>query len=221
MRTPGSIAIYRQETLRIKSTLVLACAAALSLYIWLQFAPRYFYETGILDRHGRHVPLLFAHILATSLGLFAGPFLLWSGFRKAPLAVHRTVGLVYLLGGGAGTFAGIVLSIVAKHRAPAFYVGTFFLGLVWLAAAGIAYRAIRNRQIDVHKEWMIRSYVLTWSFVACRIPELSFVQSLGPGGDSTVLWASWAVPLFIAEVAIQWRRTAARSSQPSGVRTSA
>lgn len=186
---------------------LLFLAAASSLYIWMQFAPRYFYSTGILDKHRLHVPLLFAHIVTASFGLFTGPFLLWSGFRRSPLPVHRTIGLVYLIGGGLGTSAGILLSTMVTHRAPAFYLGTFVLGVVWLTAAAMAYRAIRSRRIDAHREWMIRSYVLTWSFVGCRIPDLQLVQSLGPGGDTTILWATWSVPLFLTEVVLQWRRT--------------
>ncbi|MEO8125443.1 MAG: DUF2306 domain-containing protein [Bryobacteraceae bacterium] len=197
------------------AVLLLACAAASSIFIWLQFAPRYFFQTGILNKHQRHVAWLFLHILTASSALFTGPFLLWSGFRKAPMAIHRKIGVVYLIGGGLGTSAGMLLSTVAKHRAPAFYLGTFFLGLVWLTAAFMGYRAIRNRQVEAHQEWMIRSYVLTWSFVACRIPDLSIVQSLGPGGDSTILWATWSVPLFFTEVVLQWRRSGARPARSS------
>jgi hypothetical protein len=192
---------------RAGTALLLGCAAVSSLYIWLRFAPRYFYETGILDRHGTHIPWLLAHIVTASLALFTGPFLLWSGLRRTPLPIHRRIGLVYLIGGGGGVLAGIVLSTIVKHKAPSFYLATFFLGLVWISAAFMAYRAIRNRRVDAHKEWMIRSYVLTWSFVACRIPEIPLVQSLGPGGETTILWATWSVPLFFTEVALQWRRT--------------
>ena len=195
--------------------LVLTAAAASSIWIWSQFAPRYFYQTGILDRHRPHVVWLLLHILTASSALFTGPFLLWSGFRRAFLPFHRKIGIVYLVGGSLGTSAGMLLSSVVKHRAPAFYFATFFLGLIWLTAASMAYRAIRNRQIEAHQEWMIRSYVLTWSFVACRIPDLSIVQALGPGGDTTILWATWSVPLFITEVVLQWRRGSARAARSS------
>ncbi len=198
---------------RIRTKLLLASAALASLFIWARFAPRYFYQDGILDRHVHHLSWLLFHVAAASLGLLAGPFLLWSGLRRAPLRIHRTAGLVYLVGGGAGVLAGMILSTIVKHHAPAFYVGTFFLGVVWISAALMAYRSIRNRQIEAHKEWMIRSYVLTWSFVACRLPSLAIVQTLGPGGDTTILWATWTVPLFFTEVALQWHRTAGRKCE--------
>lgn len=206
-------ALGRSKLPRLITVLLLVCAAAYSMYVWGQFVPRYFYQKGILARHEYHVPWLFIHIVTATSALFTGPFLLWSGLRRAPLRFHRKIGLVYLIGGGLGTSAGMVLSTVATHRAPAFYVGTFFLGVIWLAAALMAYRAIRNRQIEAHQEWMIRSYVLTWSFVACRIPDMSIVQSLGPGGDSAVLWASWSVPLFFTEVVLGWRRSGARQAR--------
>ena len=210
LTTPGG-----SRLLRGIAVVLLVCAAGSSIFIWSQFAPRYFFQAGILDRHQGHVPWLVLHILTASSALFTGPFLLWSGSRRAPLAIHRKIGLVYLIGGSLGTSAGMVLSIAARHRAPAFYVGTFFLGVVWLAAASMAYRAIRNRRVEAHQEWMIRSYVLTWSFVACRIADLSIVQSLGPGGDTTILWATWSVPLFLTEVALQWRRSSGHPGRAS------
>src|SRR5882724_2308603 len=60
--------------------LFLATAAASSVLIWSQFAPRYFYQTSILDRHRPHAVWLFLHILTASSALFTGPFMLWSGF---------------------------------------------------------------------------------------------------------------------------------------------
>lgn len=79
--------------------LLLSAAAISSAVIWWQFAPRYFYQPGILDRHSLHIPWLFLHILAASAALFTGPFLLWSGHRRSPLSLHRPIGFVYLVGG--------------------------------------------------------------------------------------------------------------------------
>ena len=46
------------------------------------------------------------------------------------------------------------------------------LAIFWLVSTGMTYLAIRNRRIQTHKEWMIRSYVLTFFFVNARLwPE--------------------------------------------------
>ena len=54
---------------------------------------------------------------------------------------------------------------------------------------------------------MIRSYVLVWSFVLCRliakIPPLAFLGELG--GGAALGWLSWLIPLAIAEICLQWK----------------
>jgi heme/copper-type cytochrome/quinol oxidase subunit 3 len=86
------------------------------------------------------------------------------------------------------------------------YVATFTLAIAWYAAAGMAYRAIRHGRVDQHRQWVIRSYVLTLTFVACRMAMKSPVLSaLGPEAITAVVWASWIGPLLITEVALQWR----------------
>jgi hypothetical protein len=52
---------------------------------------------------------------------------------------------------------------------------------------------------------MIRSYVLVWSFVFCRIASrVSDIDELGNG--QAFIWLSWVAPLMLCEIALQWRR---------------
>jgi hypothetical protein len=78
------------------------------------------------------------------------------------------------------------------------------LATAWLLAASMAYRAVRNRRYDAHRDWMVRSYVLAWSFVFCRI--VSRVPTVGELGDGQAfIWLSWIAPVLLCEVALQWR----------------
>jgi hypothetical protein len=100
------------------------------------------------------------------------------------------------------------------------------LAIFWLVSSGMAYLAIRNRRVQPHKEWMIRSYVLTFFFVNARLwPELPLIRTLGTPMERSVIstWLAWVLPLFIAEVLIQWknverseavRRASSRSLEP-------
>lgn len=77
----------------------------------------------------------------------------------------------------------------------------------------MAWRAIRNRRIEAHRDWVIRSYVLTFSFVVCRLAmRLPAVESLGPETATAVVWVTWALPLFLTEVALQWSRGSSQRS---------
>jgi Predicted membrane protein (DUF2306) len=42
------------------------------------------------------------------------------------------------------------------------------LALAWMLTTGMALIAIRRSLVDQHKEWMIRSYVVTFGFVTFR-----------------------------------------------------
>lgn len=56
---------------------------------------------------------------------------------------------------------------------------------------------------------MIRSYVLVWSFVFCRIASRPFVLD----GDGFI-WLSWVGPILICEMVLQWGEGA--SKRPRG-----
>jgi hypothetical protein len=64
----------------------------------------------------------------------------------------------------------------------------------------------------LHKEWMVRSYLVTFAFVWFRfiqdnLPGLT--ARMGSSGDdaaSSVAWLSWTVPLAVYEVVLQGRR---------------
>jgi hypothetical protein len=79
----------------------------------------------------------------------------------------------------------------------------------------MGYRAIANRQVCVHREWMIRTYVLTWTFVGCRIVQgYTTLPGLGADGVTALVWLNWIVPLGIAQLMIEWRRGAPGPNHP-------
>lgn len=84
-----------------------------------------------------------------------------------------------------------------------------FLTLAWVTTSSMALTAVLHRQFAAHREWMIRSYVVTFAFVVFRL-----LKTLDPFHDLPAVvdsvtrgWLCWAVPLLFTEVALQWRRT--------------
>lgn len=188
---------------------VLGISLATAATIWWLHAPSFFTVSQATYRdHWPHAFWMLLHVVGGTGMLFTGPFLLWSGFRRRVPKVHRWVGRLYLVTGVAGAASGGVLSVIANHEPRALFVATFFLSITWLLVAGMAYRAIRNRRIEAHREWVIRSYVLTWTFVFCRLamktPVFGF---LGIEGVTATVWMSWVMPLIVTEIMLQWRRT--------------
>lgn len=66
--------------------------------------------------------------------------------------------------------------------------------------------AVRRRDFDHHKLWMIRNYVVTLSFVFFRVMMLIGTElKIGTWDGRLVVftWASWTVPLLITEIIIR------------------
>jgi hypothetical protein len=74
------------------------------------------------------------------------------------MTFHVWCGRVFLL---TGTFVGCSALYMGLHPRLGGIVygfGLFLNGLFWLAAASIAYYAIRLGNVQVPKDWMIRTY---------------------------------------------------------------
>jgi uncharacterized membrane protein YhaH (DUF805 family) len=59
--------------------------------------------------------------------------------------------------------------LVWRNYSP-FGVSVDVLASLWIITAVIAYITARKRQITQHRQWMIRSYAVTFFFVADRVP---------------------------------------------------
>jgi hypothetical protein len=58
---------------------------------------------------------------------------------------------------------------------------------------------------------MIRSYVLSWTFVGCRLATMiDFYPWLGSEGLTAAVWVNWIVPLVVCEIALRWRDGSSR-----------
>jgi len=63
--------------------------------------------------------------------------------------------------------------------------------------------------VEQHREWMIRSYVVTFAFVVFRfVVEAVQVMRIGTIVEQLTLasWICWAVPLLLTEVILQGRK---------------
>jgi Predicted membrane protein (DUF2306) len=112
----------------------------------------------------------------------------------------------------AGVFVGCSALYMGMHprlRGIVYGFGLFLNGLFWLAAAAMAYYAIRAGNVQAHKIWMIRAYILCFAgIVGDRIiPDMAFVSKrIGTEALNDISgWANWAVPLMVVEVLMQIR----------------
>lgn len=179
-----------------------------------------------IQQHAGHFGLVYLHMLGGTLMLSCGAINLYIGATRRHFRHHRLVGRAYLAGGTCAALLALFITLGPSHKADASVIFTnlstslAMLATAWLVAAGMAYRAVRNRRYDSHRDWMIRSYVLAWSFVFCRIvSRVPAVAELGDG--QAFIWLSWIGPVLLCEVALQWRAGAEPAQARTSVRSQA
>ena len=151
------------------------------------------------------------HIVGGSIALFCGLPQFFATLRERHRTLHRWTGRGYL----AGVIVGVTSAwYMSFHSVLGWTVGvaTFFLGVAWVVTTAMALAAILRRQFQAHREWMIRSYVVTFAFVFFRVLfESSLFAGVGTRSErvSTLLWISFMLPPLVTEVVMQWRRTMA------------
>ena len=154
---------------------------------------------------------LLLHIVGGIIALLTGPVQLWLGLSDRGMEWHRRMGIGYMTGVGIGSVGAFHL---ATHTdfGWIFGAGLFGLATAWVATTTLAYLAIKRSLVDQHKEWMIRSYVVTFAFVTFRVIQPA-LQAAKVGTEleqlAVAAWACWAVPLLITELVIQGRKVLA------------
>lgn len=189
-------------------TLLAVAIAFVSMYViryYTHYSPAGFRHYWPQPRRAA----LLLHITCGTLALLSGPLQFSTRLRRRSLQLHRITGRVYLIAVAFGSLGAFILAGTI-HGRWAWAFGLAMLAVAWLATSGMAYYTILRRQIEQHKEWMIRSYVITFGFVTFRaVTDYGPTSHLRPINDLlvTAVWACWVLPLLFAEVILGLRRS--------------
>jgi uncharacterized membrane protein len=154
------------------------------------------------------IPLaVVVHIFGSAIALAVGPLQLSARRRARSIELHRWLGRIYVAGVLCGGVAALVMARVSQGGLPA-HVGFGLLGVLWLGSTAMAYARIRLGDQSAHREWMIRSYALTFAAVTLRI-YLPVSQAIGLPFEpayQTISWLCWVPNLLVAEWLVLRRR---------------
>ena len=158
----------------------------------------------------RFVPgldIVLVHAWSGVFVLIAGAAALYVGWTRRQFRWHKWIGYTYLGSGSINAGAALLASVLSYREPKSLYIATASIAIFWFVFAAMAWRAAWNRRFDTHREWVIRSYVLTWTFVGCRLAaKVDFYPWLGIEGVTAAIWVNWIVPVLLCEVALQWNR---------------
>lgn len=153
----------------------------------------------ILDRF-----LLIPHAVAGIVATFLGPFQFSTRFRQRHLSLHRLMGKIYVI----SICIAAPMALILGQRGftfPMRFVGVI-QPVLWLACTVLAFITARNRQIAVHRQWMVRSYAFTLNFIFSRflnfIPAYFAISEIGLAMTLSLLSVSY---FFIPDVVFNWR----------------
>ena len=156
----------------------------------------------IADRH-----LLIPHTLAGTVALLAGPLQFSTRLRQRHLRFHRVLGRLYVLSVFVGSFTGIAL---AAGR-PGF-PGTSMQAAAWMVCTTAAFVTARNRHIAVHRQWMARSYAVTFTFVSSRVFNLvpAYWSHLGDVLSAVGVIAFTLASILLVDLGLNWHELTTR-----------
>jgi uncharacterized membrane protein len=156
----------------------------------------------ISDRH-----LLVPHVLAAFLALVIGPINFSTRIRQHHLQLHRVLGRIYVISVFVGAATGVALA-AGRPGLP----GTSMQAAAWIVCTTAALITARNGQIVQHRQWMARSYAVTFTFVSSRVLNLwpRYWSHLGDTLASVGIIAFTLASLLIVDLGLNWRELTRR-----------
>ena len=127
--------------------------------------------------------------------------------RWRHLQLHRILGRIYVLSVLVGAATGVALA-AGRPGLP----GTAVQAAAWIVCTTAALITARNRQIVQHRQWMVRSYAVTFTFVSSRVLNLwpRYWSHLGDSFASVGIIAFTLASLLIVELGLNWRELTSR-----------
>ena len=151
--------------------------------------------------------LLIPHTLAGIFALLIGPINFSSRIRQRHLQLHRVLGRIYVLSVFIGAATGVALAS-GRPGLP----GTSMQAAAWVVCTTAAFITARNRQIIQHRQWMMRSYAVTFTFVSSRVLNLwpRYWSHLGDTLSAVGVIAFTLASLLIVDLGLNWHELTTR-----------
>jgi uncharacterized membrane protein len=151
--------------------------------------------------------LLIPHTLAGIFALLIGPINFSSRIRQRYLKLHRVLGRIYVL----SVFIGAATGVALAYGRPGF-PGTSGQAAAWIVCTTAAFLTARNRHIVQHRQWMARSYAVTFTFISTRVLNLwpRYWSHLGDTLSAVGVIAFTLISLLIVDLGLNWRELTTR-----------
>ncbi len=148
--------------------------------------------------------MLYSHIGLGMIALLIGPSQFSRRLRQRWMAGHRRLGKIYIISILLSGLAGLYIAFFATGGWVS-TLGLLGLDIFWLFTTSMAYQKIRQKDIEGHRRWMVRSYGFTFAAVTLRLGLI--LAAVGWVPFLTIYpimcWASWIINGAVVEIALR------------------
>lgn len=187
---------------KILKSLILISALFVSVYAIFVYG---FLELGIAVHPMMKVSFkahpigIYLHVFSSLIALATGPFQFNEKLRNNKIHLHRLVGKIYLICILIGGLSGLYMALFSFGGMIS-HLGFGLLAVLWIFTGYKAYSSIIRKMVQVHYNWIVINYALTFAAVTLRI-------GLGLGFASGIpfevfypnlAWLCWIPNLIVA-----------------------
>jgi uncharacterized membrane protein len=146
-------------------------------------------------------PWLLVHAGLAATALLTGPWQFLPKLRARAPRVHRWLGRIYIFCCVVGGTGGLLLAS-GTTAGPIARAGFGLLAVVWLVVNLQGLRLAMTGRYAEHRQWMIRSFALTFGAVLLRV-YIPISQMMGiefMTAYRAISWLAWVPNLILAEL---------------------
>ena len=152
-------------------------------------------------------PLMsYMHLIPGIIMYICGPIQFMESVRKKHKHIHRLSGFLFIAATIASGTASILMAFVFPVGGTSETISSSLFGSIMLFSVCKAFYHIREREILLHREWMIRAYMIGLGPGTMHAIIPFFIQVGGKDiGEalSLSLWLGFTIHLILAEVWIR------------------
>src|ERR1700682_3051580 len=151
---------------------------------------------------------LLPHGIMAACALLLGPMQFSDRLRQRYAKFHRVVGRFYVAGVFIGAPLGFYIPYCEERLgcARSFSFAAFTDAAIWMLTTAIALYFILKGKVQLHRQWMTRSFAVAIVFLEVRVVlGITGWERLGPSVVETVVWMCVAFSLLFADFVLQWQ----------------
>ncbi|MBA4141391.1 MAG: DUF2306 domain-containing protein [Segetibacter sp.] len=149
----------------------------------------------------------YLHMTGGATAILLGPLQFWKAFRIKYIQLHRTLGKIYIIGSIISVIC--LIRILPEGGCTACKPSQTVVFTLWLLTTVAAWWTIKRKNIKAHRQFMARSYLFAFHFVAVRMLDYLGLRFFGFTHEDNVWlangdWFTWVVPFIILEMYQSW-----------------